>query len=55
MKKDYIYTVIFTKDPSGAYTAEVPTLPGCISEGDNLAKAKKNIIEAIELYNESIH
>ncbi len=28
----------------------VPLLPGCVSEGDTLAIAKKNIQEAIELY-----
>jgi predicted RNase H-like HicB family nuclease len=28
----------------------VPILPGCISEGDTFEEAKKNIVEAIELY-----
>ena len=42
--------VIFTPAIEGGYTATVPNLPGCISEGDSFEKAKKNIAEAIELY-----
>ena len=32
----------------------VPTLPGCISEGDNREEALANIREAIELYLEPV-
>jgi len=35
------------------YTVSVPSLPGCISEGDTKEEALKNIREAIELYLES--
>ena len=38
----------------GGYTAIVPSLPGCISEGDTKEEAIKNIKEAIELYLEPI-
>ena len=38
----------------GGYTAIVPSLPGCISEGDTKEEALKNIREAIELYLESV-
>jgi predicted RNase H-like HicB family nuclease len=34
----------------GGYTAYVPALPGCISEGDTLDEALLNIKEAIHLY-----
>ena len=34
----------------GGYTVSVPALPGCISEGDTLEEARRNIREAIELY-----
>lgn len=34
----------------GGYTVYVPALPGCISEGDTVEEAVKNIKEAIELY-----
>jgi predicted RNase H-like HicB family nuclease len=39
-------------DPSdeGGFTAYVPTLPGCISEGDSREEALQNIREAIDLY-----
>jgi predicted RNase H-like HicB family nuclease len=32
----------------------VPSLPGCISEGDTKEEALKNIREAIELYLEEL-
>lgn len=32
------------------YTVYVPSLPGCISEGDTREEAIENIKEAIELY-----
>ncbi len=38
----------------GGYTAIVPSLPGCISEGDTKEEALKNIKEAIELYLEPV-
>jgi predicted RNase H-like HicB family nuclease len=34
----------------GGFTATVPSLPGCISEGDTRDEALANIREAIELY-----
>ena len=42
--------VLFEPSEDGGYTATVPTLPGCISEGDTLDEARQNIREAIELY-----
>lgn len=43
------YFVIFElgKGSAGAYS---PDFPGCISVGDNLEEAKKNIVNAIEFY-----
>jgi len=38
----------------GGYTVYVPSLPGCISEGDTVEEALKNIREAIELYLEPV-
>ena len=38
----------------GGYTAIVPSLPGCISEGDTKEEALKNIQEEIELYLEPV-
>lgn len=41
--------VLEPSDESG-YTVFVPSLPGCISEGDTREEALTNIREAIELY-----
>ncbi|HEV2352104.1 MAG TPA: type II toxin-antitoxin system HicB family antitoxin [Terriglobia bacterium] len=43
-------------DPSeeGGYTATVPSLPGCISEGETVTEALANIQEAINLYLEPV-
>ncbi len=38
----------------GGFTATVPSLPGCISEGDTRDEALANIREAIELYLEPV-
>jgi len=42
--------VILEKSEEGGYTVFVPSLPGCISEGDTREEAIANIREAIELY-----
>ena len=38
----------------GGFTAIVPSLPGCISEGDTRDEALANIREAIDLYLEPV-
>lgn len=48
------YDVVFEEAEEGGYTAYVPALSGCISEGDTFEEAKKNITEAISAYLESI-
>lgn len=45
-----VFKVLFEPSDEGGYTAYVPALPGCISEGDSLDEARRNIREAIELY-----
>ena len=42
--------VVLIPDETGGYTVEVPSLPGCISEGDTLDEALINIKEAIDLW-----
>ena len=42
--------VIMEPSDEGGYTAYVPSLPGCISEGDSREEALANMREAIELY-----
>jgi predicted RNase H-like HicB family nuclease len=42
--------VVFEPSDEGGYTVYVPSLPGCISEGDTKEEALANIHEAISLY-----
>lgn len=42
--------VILIPDETGGYTVEVPSLPGCITEGDTIDEALANAKEAIELW-----
>jgi predicted RNase H-like HicB family nuclease len=42
--------VILEPSEEGGYTVYVPSLPGCISEGNTREEALANIREAIELY-----
>lgn len=46
--------VILEPSDEGGYTAIVPALPGCISEGDTREEALRNIREAVELYLEPV-
>jgi predicted RNase H-like HicB family nuclease len=46
-------TIVLEPAEEGGYTAHVPSLPGCISEGNTREEALKNIKEAIELYLEA--
>ena len=46
--------IILEPSEDGGFTAFVPALPGCISEGDSRAEALKNIREAIDLYLEPV-
>ena len=46
-------TIILEPQEEGGYTAYVPSLKGCISEGETKEEALKNIKEAIHLYLEA--
>jgi len=47
---EYHYKVIIEPQAEGGYTAYVPKLPGCVSEGETYDETLKNIQEALELY-----
>lgn len=49
------YDVVFEEQEVGGYTVTVPSLPGCISEGDTFEKAKENISDAIKLFLEDLN
>ena len=48
------YRVLIEQDEDGVYVAEVPSLPGCISQGQTREEAVENIREAIAAYIESL-
>jgi predicted RNase H-like HicB family nuclease len=53
-KSQMRYTVILQREADGGYVATVPTLPGCVSQGDTREEALKNVEEAIGLYLEDV-
>ena len=46
--------VVLEPSEEGGFTAYVPSLPGCISEGESEKDALANIQEAIALYLEPV-
>lgn len=48
------YRVLIEVDEDGVFVAEVPALPGCVSQGSSRDEALTNIKEAISLYLESL-
>lgn len=48
------YRVVIQQDEDGVFVAEVPGLPGCISQGQTRSEALRNIQEALEAYLESL-
>ncbi len=53
-KSEMKYRVIIEQDEDGIYVAEVPALPGCISQGKTRGEIITNIKEAIAVYLESL-
>lgn len=43
-----VFKIVVEKDETGYYVAEVPALPGCVTQGRTIEQVKKNIKEAIE-------
>ena len=44
------FNTVFLEEDGGGYSVNVPTLPGCFSQGSTFEEAVANIKEAIELY-----
>ena len=53
-KKILSFSVIYKAILEGGYTAYVPVLPGCHTQGETLEEAETNIKEAISVYLESL-
>jgi len=48
------YRVLIEQDEDGVFVAQVPALPGCVSQGKTRTEALANVQEAIEAYLESL-
>ena len=48
------YRVLIEQDEDGVFVAEVPSLPGCVSQGHTRLEAIENAKEAIAAYLESL-
>lgn len=48
------YRVLIEQDEDGVFVAQVPALPGCISQGMTREAALANVCEAIAGYVESL-
>ena len=48
------YTVVLIPEENGGYSVEVPTLPGCVTQGETREEAIAMAKEAISLYVESL-
>ena len=44
-----IKAIVHSED-SGGFWAEIPSLPGCFTEGDTMEELQKNIQEAVEAW-----
>lgn len=51
MSRDFFMTV--TKDEDGLFIGNVPSLPGCHTQGRTLEELNDNMKEAISLFDES--
>ena len=48
------FRVIVEQDEDGIFVAEVPSLPGCLSDGRTRNEALSNVQDAIAIYLESL-
>jgi antitoxin HicB len=52
--RELAYTVVFEPQSEGGFTAHVPALPGCITEGETMEEARVMVADAIRAYCESL-
>jgi len=52
-KRVLIYDVVLEPSEDGGYTVYVPTLKGCVSEGETEEEALQNIKDAIVLWHQA--
>lgn len=44
------FIIFFEQEEDGGFCVNVPSLPGCFSQGDTFEEAMKNIRAVIKLY-----
>ncbi len=49
------FRVLIDQDEDGVFVAQVPSLPGCVTQGATRREAVSNAEEAIAAYLESLH
>lgn len=49
-----MFRIILTPEAEGGFTVTVPSLPGCVTWGENIEEAKVMATEAISLYVEDL-
>lgn len=50
-----ITAVVYPEPETGGYSAEVPALPGCYTQGETLEEVRTNLREAVEGWLASAH
>jgi predicted RNase H-like HicB family nuclease len=56
LELDVTLTAVIHPEPeSGGFSAEVPALPGCYTEGETLEEVRANLREAAEAWLASAH
>lgn len=45
-----VFKIVVHPEPSGGYWGEVPSLPGCYSQGESMEELETNLREAIGGY-----
>ncbi len=45
-----VFKIVVHSEPSGGYWGEVPSLPGCYSQGETVEELQGNLREAISGY-----
>lgn len=52
--REYQYTIILHPDEEGGYTVTVPSLPGCVTQGETIEEAIAMAKDAIRLFVETL-
>jgi predicted RNase H-like HicB family nuclease len=50
-----VTALVYPEPEAGGYSAEVPALPGCYTQGETLEEVRANLQEAVEAWLASAH